>query len=145
MLFSEYCVLKSSDVYFDAKIGELYPAQHCLSWTLYTGPPELLSAGVSRLPPPRQLTRSLGRGSAAAVAAWSRLAARRRCGGVLIGSSSQAAEAAPPRQSVHWAAAGLTPQPETGDMRCHYPFIETTPTHHTFDGPSSLPFLLINN
>ena len=55
-------------------------------------------------------------------------------GGVLIGSSSQAAEAAPPRQSVHWAAAGLTPQPETGDMRCHYPFIETTPTHHTFGG-----------
>ena len=52
----------------------------------------------------------------------------------MIGSSSQAAEAAPPRQSVHWAAAGLTPQPETGDMRCHYPFIETTPTHHTFGG-----------
>ena len=80
MLFSEYCVLKSSDVYFDAKIGELYPAQHCLSWTLDTGPPELLSAGVSRLLPPRQLTRSLGPGSAAAVAAWSRLAAAvRRC------------------------------------------------------------------
>ena len=100
-------------------------------------------AAVSRLLPPRQLTRSLGPGSAAAVAAWAWLAALvRRC----IDWQQQAGTRGRPHQAEcgHWAAAGLTPPSETGDMRCRYPFIETTPTQHTLGGAFSLSFLIIN-
>ena len=134
-------ISKSSDVYFDAKIGELYPA-HCLSWTLDTGPPELLSAGVSRQLPPRQLTRSLGPGSAAAVAAVSRLAAAvRRC----IDWQQQPGSRGRPAQA-ECALGSRWAHSTTGDRghEVSLSFIETTPTHHT-SGGAFLPFLIYSS
>ena len=74
-------------------------------------PPELLSARVSRLLPPRQLTRSLGPGSAAAVAAWAWLAALvRRC----IDWQQQPGTRGRPRQA-EWALGSRWAHSTIGD------------------------------